>query len=67
MGCGSKGVSLTGEKEMPPRLDPDIYGADDLGAAHDIDTKLSTPDPTLDEHGESDERAKSEGNHGAQS
>jgi len=42
----------------------DIYGADDQGAAEAIDTKLSVPEPTLDVHGESDSRAKSEGNHG---
>lgn len=51
---------------MAPKLNPDIYGADDLGAADDIDTLLSVPDPTLDVNGESDGRAKSEGNHGAQ-
>ena len=51
---------------MAPKLDPDLYGHDDLGAADAIDTKLSAPEPTLDEHGESDERAKSEGNHGKQ-
>jgi hypothetical protein len=50
----------------PPKLDPDLYGADDQGAADKIDTKLSTPDPTLDENGESDSRAVSEGNHGKQ-
>lgn len=51
---------------MPPKLDPDIYGNDPQGAADDIDTKLSVPDPTLDVHGESDSRAQSEGNHGKQ-
>lgn len=49
-----------------PKLDQDLYGTDDLGAANDIDTKLSVPSPTLDEHGETDGRAKSEGNHGKQ-
>lgn len=49
-----------------PKLDEDIYGKDDLGAANAIDTKLDTPSPTLDENGETDSRAKSEGNHGKQ-
>jgi hypothetical protein len=49
-----------------PKLDPDIYGADPQGAAEDIDTKLSVPEPTLDVHGEQDGRAHSAGNHGEQ-
>jgi hypothetical protein len=49
-----------------PSLDQDIYGSDDMGAANKVDTKLGTPDPTLDVWGESDDRAKSEGNHGKQ-
>lgn len=44
----------------------DLYGGDPQGAADAIDTKLSVPEPTLDVHGESDSRAKSEGNHGKQ-
>ena len=40
-----------------------IYGSDPKGAADDIDTKLSVPEPTLDVHGESDKRADSKGNH----
>jgi len=44
----------------------ELYGADPKGAADKIDTKLSTPEPTLDVHGESDSRAQSEGNHGKQ-
>ncbi len=47
-------------------LNSDIYGSDDQGAADGIDTKLSVPDPTLDVNGETDSRAKSEGNHGEQ-
>lgn len=47
-------------------LDSNIYGSDDQGAANDIPTLLNAPDPTLDVHGESDSRAKSEGNHGKQ-
>lgn len=47
-------------------LDSNIYGTDDLGAANDVETKLSVPDPTLDVWGETDSRAKSEGNHGKQ-
>jgi hypothetical protein len=43
-----------------------IYGADPQGAADKIDTKLGSPEPTLDVHGESDSRAVSEGNHGKQ-
>ena len=49
-----------------PKLDPDLYGNDDQGAAKAIDTKLDVPDPTLDINGEQDDRAKSEGNHGKQ-
>ena len=49
-----------------PKLNEDIYGGDPQGAANAIDTLLNTPDPTLDVHGESDSRAKSEGNHGKQ-
>lgn len=49
-----------------PKLDQDIYGKDDQGAANDISTKLGVPDPTLDVWGETDSRAKSEGNHGRQ-
>ncbi len=45
---------------------PELYGADPMGAADKIDTKLSVPEPTLDVHGESDSRAQSEGNHGKQ-
>jgi hypothetical protein len=43
---------------------PSIYGSDPMGAADKVDTKLDTPKPTLDEHGETDSRAHSEGNHG---
>ena len=49
-----------------PKLDENIYGGDPQGPAMAIDTKLSVPSPTLDENGESDDRAKSEGNHGKQ-
>jgi hypothetical protein len=49
-----------------PKLNEDLYGAEDQGAANKIDTKLDTPDPTLDVWGEKDDRAKSEGNHGKQ-
>jgi hypothetical protein len=45
-------------------LNTNLYGTDDYGAANAIDTKLNTPDPTLDVHGETDSRATSEGNHG---
>lgn len=48
------------------KLNEDIYGADPQGAADDIPTHLTGGDPTLDVHGESDSRAKSEGNHGKQ-
>ena len=51
---------------MPPKLNEDLYGGDPQGAANDVDTKLSVPDPTLDVNGETDSRAKSEGNHGKQ-
>lgn len=47
-------------------LNGNIYGTDPQGAANDIDTLLSVPDPTLDVHGESDSRAQSAGNHGKQ-
>lgn len=49
---------------MADKLNADIYGADDQGAANSVDTKLSVPEPTLDVHGETDSRAVSEGNHG---
>ena len=49
-----------------PKLNEDIYGGDPQGAANEISTKLDVPKPTLDEWGESDSRAKSEGNHGKQ-
>ena len=48
-----------------PKLNEDLYGADPQGAANDIEIPLGEK-PTLDVHGESDSRAKSEGNHGAQ-
>lgn len=51
---------------MANKLNEDIYGGDPQGAADAIDTKLSTPDPTLDVWGENDKRAVSEGNHGKQ-
>lgn len=51
---------------MAEKLNERIYGSDPQGAADDISTGLSVPDPTLDVHGESDSRAKSEGNHGKQ-
>lgn len=52
---------------MPPSLDPDIYGADDTSTAESISSKfLGNPDPMLDVHGEKDDRAHSEGNHGEQ-
>lgn len=47
-------------------LNSNIYGSDPQGAADAISTKLNVPSPTLDEHGETDSRAKSEGNHGRQ-
>lgn len=47
-------------------LNSDIYGSDDLGAAGKIDLKLNVPTPTLDNNGETDSRAQSEGNHGKQ-
>jgi hypothetical protein len=49
-----------------PKLNEDLYGGDPQGAANEVDTKLSVPDPTLDINGEQDGRAKSEGNHGKQ-
>jgi hypothetical protein len=49
-----------------PKLNPEIYGEDPQGAASKIDLMLDVPDPTLDVNGESDSRAKSEGNHGKQ-
>lgn len=51
---------------MADKLNSDIYGSDDQGAADAINTKLGVPDPTLDVWGETDSRAKSEGNHGKQ-
>lgn len=48
-----------------PKLDEDIYGKDDLGAANAVDIPMGDS-PTLDVWGESDGRAKSEGNHGKQ-
>lgn len=51
---------------MADKLNSDIYGSDPQGAADDISTLLNTPDPTLDVNGETDSRAKSEGNHGKQ-
>jgi hypothetical protein len=49
-----------------PGSNQEIYGADPQGAADSISTLLGVPDPTLDVHGETDSRAKSEGNHGKQ-
>lgn len=52
---------------MPPKLNQDIYGGDPTGTAEGIASRiLGNPDPTLDIHGERDERAVSEGNHGTQ-
>jgi len=48
-----------------PKLDPDIYGDDPQGAAKAVDIPMGDS-PTLDVNGESDGRAKSEGNHGKQ-
>ena len=48
-----------------PKLDPDLYGDDPQGAANKIDIPMGDT-PTLDINGESDSRAKSEGNHGKQ-
>lgn len=48
------------------KLNEEIYGGDPQGAANAVDTKLSVPDPTLDVNGETDSRAKTEGNHGKQ-
>lgn len=50
---------------MPPKLDQDIYGADpDSKSFKESDRVLGVPEPTLDVWGETDERAKSESNHG---
>jgi hypothetical protein len=53
---------------MGPKLDADIYGNDpaNSGATKEANRALGSPDPTLDINGESDSRAKSEGNHGEQ-
>lgn len=51
---------------MADKINTDIYGSDDQGAANSVDTKLSVPEPTLDVWGETDSRAMSEGNHGKQ-
>ena len=50
-----------------PSLDQDIYGSDETGLATKESSRvLGVPDPTLDVWGETDDRAKSEGNHGKQ-
>lgn len=50
-----------------PSLDKDIYGNDEVSSAQKESSRvLGVPDPILDVHGESDDRAKSEGNHGKQ-
>lgn len=50
-----------------PKLDADIYGDDPVGMAQKESSRiLGVPDPTLDVNGETDGRAKSEGNHGKQ-
>lgn len=51
---------------MADKLNGNIYGTDPQGAADEIETGLSVPEPTLDVHGENDSRAVSEGNHGRQ-
>ena len=51
---------------MADKLNSNLYGTDPQGAADDVSTKLNVPDPTLDVWGETDSRAKSEGNHGKQ-
>jgi len=48
------------------KLNEDIYGCDPQGCADKIDTMLDVPEPTLDVHGEHDDRAQTEGNHGKQ-
>jgi hypothetical protein len=50
-----------------PKLDEDIYGGDPVSKSQaEANKALGVPDPTLDVWGESDDRAKSEGNHGKQ-
>lgn len=50
-----------------PSLDKDIYGSDETSSAQKESGRvLGVPDPTLDINGETDDRAKSEGNHGKQ-
>jgi hypothetical protein len=45
------------------KLNPDIYGGDPVGTAEAISKRiLGFPEPTLDIHGEHDDRAVSEGN-----
>lgn len=52
---------------MAMNINQDIYGRDETGTAEGISGRiLGVPDPTLDVHGEKDERAVSEGNHGSQ-
>lgn len=46
-----------------PKLNADIYGGDPTGTAEGIASRfLGVPSPTLDIHGEKDERAVSENN-----
>lgn len=48
-------------------LNSDIYGSDDTSMATKESSRvLGVPEPTLDVWGEKDDRAVSEGNHGAQ-
>jgi hypothetical protein len=56
------------EYPMPPSLDPDIYGNDPANSKANAEANraLGNPDPTMDVNGETDDRAKSEGNHGKQ-
>lgn len=49
-----------------PKLNDDIYGKDDQGAAESVPELLDAPKPTLDVNGAKDSRAQSEGNHGKQ-
>lgn len=50
-----------------PSLDQDLYGKDETSTATKESARiLRVPDPTLDVWGETDDRAKSEGNHGKQ-
>lgn len=50
-----------------PKLNEDLYGKDETSAAQkEASRVLGVPDPTLDVWGETDDRAKSEGNHGKQ-